>query len=119
MSEGLLHVQERNRRWEAGDMRAAWSENLILEKYYPAVLDTPSYISKTGHRWPPRQRADAEGRLGSSLAGALPYESRADAAEGRHFIRVWSPGAFWIVVTLCVCGILAASFGVDRRRADG
>ena len=52
MSEGLLHVQERNRRWEAGDIRAAWSENLILEKYYAPVLDTPSYISRTGHRWP-------------------------------------------------------------------
>ena len=64
MSEGLLHVHERNRRWEAGDMAAAWSENLILEKYYAPVLDTPSYISRTGHRWPAEQRADAEQRLG-------------------------------------------------------
>ena len=86
MSEGLLHVHERNRRWEAGDMAAAWSENLILEKYYAPVLDTPSYISRTGHRWPPEQRADAEQRLGSARP-AGSFESRADVAEGRHFIR--------------------------------
>jgi VanZ family protein len=120
MSEGLLHVQERNRRWEAGDIRAAWSENLILEKYYAPVLDTPSYISRTGHRWPAGQRADAEQRLGGAASGtARSYESRADAAEGRHFIRIWSPVAFWIVVTLGVCSVLALCFALDRRRADG
>jgi hypothetical protein len=109
MSEGLLHVQERNRRWEAGDIPAAWSENLILEKYYAPVLDTPSYISRTGHRWP-----DA-----APSAAARSHESRADAAEGRHFIRTWSPVVFWIVVTLAVCGILAVTFALDRRRAGG
>jgi len=117
MSEGLLHVQERNRRWEAGDMRGAWFENLILEEYYAPVLDTPSYISRTGHRWPPGQRADAQQRLGAAQpVSPGSYESRADAAEGRHFIRTWSPRAFWIVVTLVVCGTLALCFGLDRGR---
>ena len=120
MSEGLLHVQERNRRWEAGDIRAAWSENLILEKYYAPVLDTPSYISRTGHRWPAGQRADAGQRLASASSGAASsYESRADATEGRHFIRIWSPFAFWTVVLLVVCGILVVCFAFDRARADG
>jgi VanZ family protein len=120
MSEGLLHVQERNRRWEAGDIPAAWSENLILERYYAPVLDTPSYISRTGHRWPDGQRADAQQRLGAApSAAARSYESRADAAEGRHFIRTWSPVVFWIVVMLAVCGILAVTFALDRRRPDG
>jgi VanZ like protein len=119
MSEGLLHVQERNRRWEAGDIRAAWSENLMLEKYYAPVLDTPSYISRTGHRWPAGQRADAEQRLASTSSAPGSYESRADAAEGRHFIRIWSPLAFWTVVILVVCGVLVVSFALDRRRADG
>jgi VanZ family protein len=120
MSEGLLHVQERNHRWEAGDMRASWSENLILEKFYAPVLDTPSYISRTGHRWPAGQRADAEQRLGAAASGAArSYESRADAAEGRHFIRIWSPVTFWIVVALAVCGILALCFALDRGRAVG
>jgi VanZ family protein len=118
MSEGLLHVQERNRRWEAGDIRAAWSENLILEKYYAPVLDTPSYISRTGHRWPPGQRADAEQRLGAAIPDGS-YESRADAAEGRHFIRTWPAVWFWIVVSIVVCGVLAVCLALDRGRAKG
>ena len=107
MSEGLLHVQERNRRWEVGDIRAAWSENLILEKYYAPVLDAPSYISKTGHRWPAGQRTDAERRLVAAPGPPDSYESRADATEGRHFIRVWPPVAFWSIVVLSLSGLLA------------
>ena len=119
MSEGLLHAQERNRRWEVGDIRAAWSENRILEKYYASVLDTPSYISPTGLRWPPAQRADAQQRLAALPGVAGPYESQADAAEGRHFIRTWSPVAFWIVVAILVCGILSVCLGLDARRVRG
>jgi VanZ family protein len=107
MSEGLLHVQERNRRWDAGDARASWYENLILEKYYAPVLDTSSYISKTGLRWPPGQRADGEQRFASAPPATTPYESRADATEGRHFIRVWPPVMYWIAVTLML-GVFAA-----------
>jgi hypothetical protein len=117
MSEGLLHVQERNRRWEAGEVRAAWSENLILEKYFAPVLDTPSYISRTGHRWPPGHRADARQRLAALPPAQGSYESRADAAEGRHFIRTWSPVVFWIVVALVVVGVLTACFVLDARVA--
>ena len=113
MSEGLLHVQERNRRWEAGDMSAAWSENLILEKFYAPVLDTPSYISRTGHRWPDDQRAHANQRR----APASSYESRADATEGHHFIRTWSPIVLWMGVIIAVCGILGFCFVVDRRKS--
>jgi hypothetical protein len=116
MSEGLLHVQERNRRWDAGDMRAAWAENLILEKYFAPVLDTPSYISKTGHRWPAEQRAAAEPRGSAAASGAGSYESRADVAEGRHFIRTWSPIAFWVIVSIVVCGMLAACLMLDPSR---
>ena len=63
MSEGVTHVQERNEHLAAGDVGAAWKENRILEKYYAPVLDTPSYVSRTGHRWSPGQRADIEARL--------------------------------------------------------
>ena len=56
-------VQERNEQWTANDVVAAWRENRILEKYYGPVLDTPSYVSRTGHRWSPGQRADAEARF--------------------------------------------------------
>ncbi len=118
MSEGLLHVGERNRRWEAGDIRAAWSENLILEKYFAPVLDTPSYVSRTGHRWPPGHRADAEQRLAALPPAVGSYESRADATEGRHFIRTWSPVVFWMVVGLVMVGMLSACFLLDRGTAQ-
>jgi hypothetical protein len=109
-SEGHLHVQERNRRWAANDIAGAWFENLILEKYYAPVLDTPSYLSKTGHRWPDAQRADAEQRRGT--APPAEYDSRADAAEGHHFIRVWSPVLFWIGVGLALGGLVVLCFRI-------
>ena len=86
-------------------------------EYFAPVLDTPSYISRTGHRWPAGQRADAQERLGASAPVVGSYESRADAAEGRHFIRTWSPVVFWIVVSIAVGVILTMCFALDRRRA--
>ena len=62
-SEGEAHVRARNDAWERGDVARAWGENLVLEKYFASVLDTPSHISKTGHRWNKDHRADAERRL--------------------------------------------------------
>ncbi len=81
LSEGRFHVQWRNRMWTEGNVIAAWQENRILEIYYAPVLDTPSYISASGHRWPAEQRADAEARAaeaaGSRLASEQPYVSGA------------------------------------------
>jgi hypothetical protein len=117
MSEGLLHVQERNQQWAAGNLATAWRENLILEKFYAPVLDTPSYVSPTGHRWPGSQRDDAAGRLGQlpQSARTEAHESMADAGgERRHFIRTWSKPLFWSAVAPFVCAMLAASFAVDR-----
>jgi len=119
LSEGLWHVQERNRRWDAGDIRGAWSENLILEKYYAPVLDARSYISATGLRWPSEQRADAEHRLSTAMAATTPYESRADATEGRHFIRVWPPVLFWVVALALLGTLLIACFRFDPRSRGG
>jgi len=56
MSEGVVHVQERNEQLADGHVLAAWFENLILERYFSSVLDAPSYVSRTGHRWAPVQR---------------------------------------------------------------
>lgn len=50
LSEGIAHVRRRNERWDEGNLQAARHENLILEKYYAPVLDTPSYISPGPHR---------------------------------------------------------------------
>ena len=108
MSEGLLHVQLRNRQWTANNFIAAWHENLILEKYYAPVLDTPSYVSKTGHRWPDAQRADAQQRVAAAAdSNAQAYESLADAGEGHHFIRLWSPLMLWGTALLLVAIVLA------------
>lgn len=62
-SEGEAHVRARNDAWERGEVSRAWGENLILEKYFAAVLDTPSHISLKGHRWQKDHRSDAEQRL--------------------------------------------------------
>jgi hypothetical protein len=62
LAEGIWRVRRRNEAWEAGDLAAAWRENQILETYFAPVLDTPSYLGPSGHRWPAEQRALAEAR---------------------------------------------------------
>ncbi len=73
MDEGLWHVGRRNRTADV----EAWVENRILEEFYAPVLDTPSYVSATGHRWPAAQRVAAEARAagvpGTFVSSAEPY----------------------------------------------
>jgi VanZ family protein len=73
MDEGLWHVRRRNLA-EAPD---AWAENRILEEFYAPVLDTPSYVSATGHRWSAAQRAailqEAPAAGGLVVSSAEPY----------------------------------------------
>jgi hypothetical protein len=109
MSEGHLHVQERNRQWAAGNFQSAWLENVILEKYYAPVLETPSFLSRTGHEWNAEQRADGRVRFEAAGGSAAHYVSLADATEGRHFIRTWRPLALWSFVALLVCALLAVA----------
>ncbi len=94
-SEGISHVQRRNETWDEGNVMASRHENLILEKYYAPVLDTPSYVSSQGHRWPASQRADAEARIGP---GFMIYVS--DAQE--YPILIWPKRAFWLVIAVFV-----------------
>lgn len=112
-SEGHLHVAERNRQWSAGNYQASWSENLVLEKYYAPVLDAPSFLSKTGHRWPDAQRTDGEQRV-RGLASAQ-YVSMADATAGKHFIRAWPRSTFWMITLAAVAAILGVTISFDRR----
>jgi hypothetical protein len=114
-SEGLLHVQTRNKRWAAGDFPASWFENLILEKYYHPLLDTASYISKAPLRWPAEQRLDGERRY--RAAGAPPpstFVSMADAGEGRHFIRLWSRPTFWAIAMALVAALIVFALRPPR-----
>ncbi len=89
MTEGVTHVQERNEQLTANDHAAAWKENRILEKYYAPVLDTPSYVSRTGHRWSPEQRADVASRVSRTDAGYV-------SAANPYPIYAWSRGWFWV-----------------------
>src|SRR5262249_11329501 len=109
MSEGLLHVQERNRRWDAGAITEAWFENRILEKYFAPVLDTPSYISRTGLRWPSEQRADGERR-----ASKDPH-AFSSHAPGDSPIFAWSRSAFF-AVSIVIVAVLASAALVTARR---
>ena len=108
MTEGVQHVQARNTAWEHGDAFTAWRENAILERYFGSVLDTPSYLSRTGHRWSAAQRADAERRVAGRAAD--PFVS----AAFPYPIYTWSPWAVWlpalgVAVLLGLAGSRAAA----------
>ncbi len=103
LSEGIEHVMHRNELWTAGDVSGAWAENRILEKYFAPVLDTPTYAGKSGHRWPPEQRADAESRAKPTadyISDAYPYR-----------ILTWHKGVFWTVVAILLALLLVTARG--------
>ena len=102
LSEGVAHVQRRNETWQAGNVLASRHENLILERYYAPVLDTPSYLSPTGHRWPESQRLDAHSRTGP---GFMIYVS--DALD--YPVMVWPKWAFWLAILVAAGVILRAA----------
>jgi hypothetical protein len=115
MTEGLQHVQARNEAWARGDGPTAWRENAILERLFGSVLDVPSYVSRSGHRWSPAQRADAEQRVAGRVTG--PWVS----AAFPYPIYTWSPWAVWlpalgVAALLWLAGSRAAAR--DRLRAD-
>ena len=99
LTEGIVHVRRRNLCWNDGDFRCAWHENLILEGYFAPVLDTPTYISKDPHRWPPAQRADLELREGHA---SIPYVSEADDPP----IWTWPRWMFWTAIAVAVLLLL-------------
>jgi hypothetical protein len=95
LTEGVAHVRRRNQRWDEGNLLAARQENLILETYYAPVLDTPTYISATAHRWPPEQREQAEQLPGP---GFMIYES--DALT--YPVVTWPPLVYWLVILTAI-----------------
>jgi hypothetical protein len=108
MDEGLWHVRRRNEAWNETDRVSAWNENRILEAFFEPVLDTPSYVSATGHRWHPDQRAAAE-RTGAGTESS--YASRAEPLP----ILVWPKALFWVVVTALVAAMTGICWRSDRR----
>ena len=99
MTEGVTHVQKRNELLAANDAAGAWSENRILEKYYTPVLDTPSYISRTGHRWPVEQRGTVEARVAAVGRGGFT------SAANPYPIYAWPRVPFW-AVSIAVAAVI-------------
>jgi VanZ family protein len=115
MTEGVQHVRWRNRKWDEGDVLAAWNENRILEKYFAPVLDTPSYISATGHRWPDAQRADAERRAGPQRsAQAAAYVSHAFP----YPVFAWPTHVYWAIVGALLASVVLGLSELERRQRD-
>lgn len=110
-TEGLQHVQARNLAWTAGDAVTAWHENEILERHFTPVLDTPSYVSQVGHRWPPDQRAKVRARAEPGVAA--PFESRAFP----YPIYRWAPAAVWAMAAALAALVAAAGETYSRRAA--
>jgi hypothetical protein len=107
MTEGVTHVQKRNEMLAAHDAGGAWSENRILEKYYTPVLDTPSYISRTGHRWSAEQRADVQART-------PPVHSEFRSAANPYPIYAWPRLPFWIIAIAAAAVIWWLGARLDR-----
>jgi VanZ family protein len=97
LDEALAHVRRRN----LADPLEAWKENLILERFYTPVLDSPTYSSKDGHRWPAEQRINVQAQIsaggGAFLSAAEPYP-----------IVTWPRTAFWVAAIL-MAGLLAGA----------
>ena len=112
LTEGIQHVRERNRLWEAGDIDGARMENRVLEKYYEPVLDTPTHEG-AGHRWPAAHRADADSRHAAAVQPA-PYVSHAYP----YRILTWRPVLFWIAVGLIWAALVAVGVRVARVESN-
>jgi hypothetical protein len=100
-SEAIAHVRRRNERWGEGNLLAARQENLILERYYAPVLDAPSYVSASGHRWPAGQRAQAE-----SLATPEFFIYESDALP--YAVFAWPVWLYWLAVAAAAAAVLRA-----------
>ncbi len=107
MTEGVTHVQRRNELLAAHDPKGAWMENLILEKYFAPVLDTPSYVSRTGHRWSADQRQSVQ----ALAAGADPmFLSQANP----YPIFAWSGTLFWLAALAVAAGVWMGARVMDQ-----
>ena len=109
LDEGLWHVRRRN----VVEVDEAWRENLILERFFVPVLDTATYASPNGNRWPAEQRADVATRI-----GAVPIEF-VSAAEP-YPIVAWPNAIYWpavIAIALLLAGA-ASALGWRVLRTD-
>ena len=93
LSEGQWHAQRRNIAVGTHDWSTAWSENLILERFYAPVLNH-------GYRLPEEQRAAIARDAGTN--NRVSYVS--DAAP--YPIYVVRRSVFWGATALIVVAIM-------------
>lgn len=102
LSEAGWHANERNHAVRVGDLRRAWRENRILERWYRPFLEVRG-------RWPAKQRAAIEEKLAARDPAALEpspgyrspaLEERVVVAPSRPFL--WT-GA--VVVAVALAGV--------------
>ena len=117
-SEGLLHVQERNTRWTAGDMRAAWGENRDPR----AVLRTGARhaVLRLDRRPPVVDRASRRCRAACERAprrcdGSVVGTGFVSHAEGAFPIWPWPRWLFRLLAVAIVSALLAAALALGRR----
>jgi len=108
MDEGLWHVRERN----GGEAIEAWAENRILEEFYAQVLDTSSYVSATGHRWEPGQRAAVEQQAAGDRG---VWVSRAEPYPIYVFPRWW----LWSAALIAVAALITYGYRPQRDYESG
>ena len=92
LSEAQWHLQRRNEHRNTGDLRAAWAENSILERFFAPVLQ----LAMPGAQWSHEDRAV----LAAAAHAAPHYVS--DAAP--YPIFEMSRALFW--------GVTAAAVGI-------
>jgi VanZ family protein len=112
LGEALWHARRRNQASALGDFFAAWRENRILEVFFAPALDTPTYASPAGLRWPAAQRVDTE-RLATD--DGRPYRSDAEP----YGIYVWPKSAFWMAIALTMAVTIVITLALTRRVGDG
>ena len=100
----MLHIRRRNACW-ALNGRTAWRENVILEKFYGPVLDTPAWDTPEASRWPPEQRTDLARRIGT-----VPLRGPCNPEVPEPWRFLWSPRWLWIGAgVIAALGLVIAS----------
>ncbi|MFP3940989.1 MAG: VanZ family protein [Thermoanaerobaculia bacterium] len=105
LSEAGWHANERNHAVRVGDLRRAWRENRILERWYQPYLEVRG-------GWPERQRAKIERELEARDPAALEASPgyRSPALEGR--VVAAPPRPFlWGGAVLAAGALLAVARG--------
>lgn len=110
LSEAGWHAKVRNDALAAGDLRRAWRENRILERWYRPYMDVRG-------RWPADQRAAVKADLAATDPAALGPSPgyRSPALEGR-VVPAPPRALLWTVAVALAGGLAGIAVGRRPRR---